>query len=318
VYNGLKNPKQAQFYDPAAEAFASRTVNWEVSLLQTQLHIAAIRFLNPAPLMWSFEHEPTKSILSRRYSMTESTPAECAAQVAAGTADIGLIPIAAYAFHPSLALVPGCAIASLDRVRSILLVVRGSDGVSGVKKVALDTSSRTSATYTRILFDRFWKAQPEFVSHAPDMEAMLRVADAALLIGDPALLALEDRERRERETGEKLLYLDLAHEWRELTGTAWVSAFWAVRPDALRRTGISAAQVTEDFQQSRDAGLAHVEELVREWAGRIAVPAETIRTYLTKNIWYFLDDACLNGMELFYRYGVECGALPAVPRLEFL
>lgn len=301
-----------------SSAVRTCTVNWEVSHFQKKLHIAAIRFLNPAPLMWSFEHEPTKSILSQRYFMTESTPAECAARLAEGTADVGLIPIATYAFNPSLALVPGCAIASLDRVRSILLVVRGSVGVGGVKKVALDTSSRTSATYTRILFDRFWKAQPEFVSHAPDLEAMLRVADAALLIGDPALLALEDRERRERATGEKLLYLDLAHEWRELTGTAWVSAFWAVRPQALHDAGIAAAQVVEDFQQSRDAGLAHVDDLVREWTGRIAVPAETIRTYLTKNIWYFLDDACLNGMELFYRYGVECGALPTVPRLEFL
>jgi chorismate dehydratase len=282
------------------------------------LRIAAIRFLNPAPLMWDFEHEPAKSVLSERYSIEESTPAECAARLAAGAADIGLTPIAGYAFDPSLAIIPGCAIASLDRVRSILLVVRDGHDLSGVRRVALDTSSRTSATYTRILFDRFWKGRPEFVAHAPDLDAMLRVADAALLIGDPALLALEDRERRERETGECLAYLDLAHEWHTLTGTAWVSAFWAVRPQALRDASIEAARVVEDFQRSRDAGLAHVDDLVREWTERIAVPAETIRTYLTENIRYFLDDACLSGMELFYRYGVECGALPGTPKLVFL
>lgn len=268
--------------------------------------------------MWNFEHEPAKSLLSARYSIEESTPAECAARLAAGTADIGLTPIAGYAFDPSLAIIPGCAIASLDRVRSILLVVRDGMDLSAVRRVALDTASRTSATYTRILFHRFWKGQPEFVDHAPDLDAMLSGCDAALLIGDPALLALEDRERRERETGERLVYLDLAHEWHALTGTAWVSAFWAVRPEALRDAGVSPAQVVEDFQQSRDAGLAHVDELVSEWTGRIAVPAETIRTYLTENIRYVLDDACLDGMELFYRYGVECGALPVTPRLNFL
>ncbi|MBT9329626.1 menaquinone biosynthesis protein [Acidipila sp. 4G-K13] len=268
--------------------------------------------------MWSFEHEPGKTFLSNRYTIESSTPAECAARLADGTADIGLVPIAAYASNPSLSVIPGCAIASLDCVRSIILVVRHPGGLSGVERVALDTSSRTSATYTRILFHRFWKRRPEFLPHPPDLEAMLRTADAALLIGDPALLALEDRERRERETGEQLLYLDLAHEWRMLTGTPWVSAFWAIRPESLADTGIAAPFVIQDFQRSRDAGMAHIDDLVEEWTGRIVVPPETIRTYLTQNIWYLLDDACLSGMDLFYRYGVECGALPAVPRLKFL
>lgn len=283
-----------------------------------KVRIAAINFLNPAPLMWNFEHEPGKNLLAERYDITSLTPAECAARLAAGTADIGLMPVASYASIPSLAVIPGCAIASLGDIRSLILVVRHRDGLSGVRRVALDTASRTTATYTRILFERFWKQTPEFVPHTADLEAMLAIADAALLIGDPALLALEDQKKREARTGEHLEYLDLAHEWRKFTGTAWVSAFWAVRPEALPNAGVTAAQVTEDFQRSRDAGLAHIEDLVTEWSGRIAVPAKTIRTYLSKNIHYFLDEACLEGLELFYRYGVECGALPVLPSLRFL
>ncbi len=266
--------------------------------------------------MWSFEHEPDRTRLLERYTLSSDTPAECAAKLASGEADIGLIPAAAY--NESLAVIPGCAIASRDRVRSIILVVRHPDGIAGVRRVALDTSSRTSATYTRILFTRFWKSSPEYLDHPPDLEAMLQIADAALLIGDPALFALEHREARERRTGERLLYLDLAHEWHTFTGTVWVSAFWAVRPEALAGSLTSSAQVVEDFQHSRDAGLTHIDDLADEWSQRIAVPRATIHTYLSHNIWYVLDEPCLSGLELFYRYGVECRALPIVPRLRFL
>jgi chorismate dehydratase len=282
------------------------------------LKIAAINFLNPAPLMWDFEHEPGKSRLAERYSIHQTTPAACADELVQGTADIGLVPVATYASDPSLAVIPGCAIASLGDIRSILLVVRHADGVRDARKVALDTSSRTSAVYTRILFNKYWNAKAEFVSHAPDLEAMLKVADAALLIGDPALLALEDRVAREQRTGEKLTYIDLGHEWHVLTGSAWVSAFWAVRPESLREAGVSADAVVRDFLHSRDNGLAHIDDLVAEWSGRLAVPAATIHTYLTRNIHYFLDEACREGLQLFYRYGMECGALPEVPELKFL
>ncbi len=142
---------------------------------------------------------------------------------------------------------------------------------------------------------------------------MLRVADAALLIGDPALFALEDREAREQRTGERLLYLDLAHEWHTFTGTVWVSAFWAVRPEALTPAHVSATRLIDDLQHSRDQGLAHIDALADEWARRIAVPRATIHTYLSENIWYHLDEPALAGLDLFYRYGAECGALPQAP-----
>jgi len=283
-----------------------------------RLRVSAIRFLNPAPLMWSFEHEPDRSRLLNRYTLSSDTPADCAAKLASGDADIGLVPVAALPFTPSLAVIPGCTIASRDRVRSLILVVRHPDGIAGVRRVALDTASRTTSTYTRILFARFWKTHPQFVPHPPDLERMLAQADAALLIGDPALLALEDREARERRTGERLLYLDLAHEWYTFTGTVWVSAVWGLRPEAITASGIPAEQVVEDFQRSRDAGLSHINDLADEWAAKIAVPRATIHTYLSQNIWYVLDDACLAGLELVFRYGVECGALPAAPHLRFL
>ncbi len=133
-----------------------------------------------------------------------------------------------------------------------------------------------------------------------------------------SLLALEAAELRLQTTGEPLAYYDLAHEWTMRVGLPWVSAFWAIRPDALERSGITPEQVCEDFLSSRDHGLAHIPDLVEEWQPRIALPAGTIRTYLTTNIHYTLDEPCLEGLHAFYRYGAELGVLPAAPRLVLL
>jgi chorismate dehydratase len=268
--------------------------------------------------MWSFEHESEASRLHARYALTSDTPAECAAKLASGAADIGLVPVAAFASNPSLAALPGCTIASRDHVRSIILAVRNPEGIYGVRRVALDTSSLTSAAYTKILFARYWKTTPEFVPHPPDLDAMLQTADAALLIGDPALVAIEHRRRREYRTGQRLFYYDLAHEWHVFTGTVWVSALWGVRPEAIADSRYSSRQIIEDFEHSRDEGLAHIDAIATQWATRIPVTRTVIRNYLTDNIWYMLDEACMQGLELFYRYAEECGALPTAPRLRYL
>jgi chorismate dehydratase len=280
--------------------------------------MAAIHFLNPAPLMWDFEHDPERSERRLRYQIGYTTPAGCAAELAAGEADIGLVPVAAHATIPALRIVPGCTVASLDRVRSILLVLRAKQGIGGIRTVANDTSSRTSFAYTRILFEIFWKVPVQFIAHQPDLDAMLQVADAALLIGDPALLALEDKEARAARTGEELLYLDLAHEWHNFTGLPWVSAVWALRESALEESGMCARQLIQDLQGSRDRGMAHADDLAQEWAARIEVPRATIHTYLTENIHYILNEDCLRGLDYFYRLAAQCGALPPAPPIALL
>ena len=144
---------------------------------------------------------------------------------------------------------------------------------------------------------------------------MLAHADAALLIGDPALLALEARAAIEHAVGP-CLWLDLAHQWRTRTGLPWVAAVWAVRPQALTR--VTAAQLTETLQLSRDHGLEHIDSLVAEWTPRIAIPPETIRHYLTRNIHYTLSPECVAAIELFRRYAAETAILSPLPQLRFL
>jgi len=290
--------------------------------------------------MWDFDHPPLASTLAARYQVHSTQPSLCAEELLAGRADLGLIPIAS--LTSELAIVSDCAIASLDAVRSIQLIVKlrwpqevgaphleemweksAADlafvdrALARVRTVAADTASRSSLAYAQILFRKFIATDPTFIPAPADPIAMLSRADAALLIGDPALVALESRARIESAVGP-CLWLDLAHEWTSRTRLPWVAAVWAVRPESLAASALTAAQLTADLQLSRDHGLAHIENLVEEWTPRIAIPPATIRHYLTHHIHYTLSPACIQAIALFRRTAAEANLLPSLPTLRFL
>ncbi len=265
--------------------------------------------------MWDFEHPPLAAALTERYDFHYTHPAECAENLLAGRSDLGLIPIAA--LTPELAIVPGCTIASLGKVRSIQLIIKSTHTLATVRTVAADSASRSSLAYTQVLFRKFVGTAPAFLPAPADPIAMLGSADAALLIGDPALLALKARTEIEAKTGP-CLWLDLADQWCRRTSLPWVAAVWAIRPQALAAASLTPRQISEDLQHSRDNGLAHIDDLVAEWTPRIAIPADTIRQYLTGNIHYCLDPACVEAIDLFRRYAAEVDALPSLGPLRFL
>jgi chorismate dehydratase len=285
-----------------------------------KLRVAAINFLNPAPLMWDFEHPPLAAALAQRYTLHYTQPSLCADELLAARADLGLIPVAS--LTPDLAIVPGCTIASLNEVRSIQLIVKSPNTksphtLSSVKTIAADTASRSSLAYAEILFRKFLNTHPTFLPAAADPIAMLQQADAAILIGDPALLALESREDIEKIVGP-CQWFDLAHEWHTRTNLPWVAAVWAVRPEALGPPNLTAAQLTEDLETSRNHGLLNIEPLVEKWTPRIAIPPATIRHYLSSNIHYVLNTDCIRAIEIFRQYAAEVDVLPPLPRLRFL
>src|SRR5437870_676883 len=145
-----------------------------------RLRISAISYLNTAPLMWDFEH----GSIGREFDISYTLPSQCAAALRDGSADIGIIPAAAYATIPDLVILPGMAIASRRPVRSILLVSKVP--LDKIQTVALDTSSMTSIALTKVLFAKWWGADKIFTPMAPDVDRMLKTHDACLVIGDPA------------------------------------------------------------------------------------------------------------------------------------
>ncbi len=280
-----------------------------------RLRVAAISFLNPAPLLWNFEHDPVAQELRSRYDVRYTLPSQCAAQLASGEADLGLIPIAALPTLPQVRAVPGCVIASQHAVRSIQLVVRPGLALAEIRTLAADAASRSSIAYVRVLLQQFYDSRPVHHELPADVPTMLQDNDAALLIGDPALLALQARDTN--GSFADCTWIDVATLWRQHTALPWVAAVWAVRPEALQRCGVSADTLVADLCASRDAGLRHTEDLVRAWAPRLALPEQTVRTYLSENIHYTLDSDCLRAMDMLYALAESTGVLPTY-RLQLL
>jgi chorismate dehydratase len=272
-----------------------------------RLRISAISYLNTAPLMWDFEHGDA----GREFDISYTLPSACARALEAGTADIGIIPAAAYTQIPGLMVLPGVAIASRRPVKSILLVSRVP--IDKIRSVALDTSSMTSVALTKVLFEKWLGGGRTYSPMAPNIEKMLTQHDAGLVIGDPALQI--DRSR--------YFTLDLAEEWIRHTGKPFVFAFWAVRQQAMQEDALgemSSQHLAAVFQQSRDHGLApaSLDQIAAEWAPKLRISESDARLYLTENIHYDLDAACLEGLQLFYRYAAEIGALPPAPEMNFI
>jgi chorismate dehydratase len=267
-----------------------------------KLRISAISYLNTAPLMWDFEHGEAGS----HFELSYTIPSGCARALADGSADLGIIPAAAYTQIVGLEILSDVAIASRRAVRSILLVSRRP--LEQVRSVALDNSSMTSVALAKILLK--WRGvEPRYASMEPDIENMLAAHDAGLVIGDPALQV--DRTR--------YYTLDLAEEWIRVTGKPFVFAFWAIRRQALKEAD-PALDVAAVFRDSRDHGLepANLSKIVGDWSARLDLSAAEVRSYLTQNIHYRLDPECIAGLQAFYRYAAEIGALPEAPELHFL
>lgn len=268
-----------------------------------RLRISAISYLNTAPLMWDFDHGDA----GKDFDIFYSVPSSCAAALKDGRGDIGIIPAIAYNSIPGLVIIPEVAIAARGAVRSILLISKMP--LEKIRTVATDNSSLTSVALTKVLFHKWWGGGRKFHSLPPDLAAMLRECDAALIIGDPALKLGPCR----------YLVLDLAEEWRRLSGKSFVFAFWAVREAALAemQPGLDLASI---FRTSRDHGLepAALEQIAREWSVRLEITPGEVKDYLTRNIHYQLDQECLDGMELFFRYAAECGAVDRLRPVNFL
>jgi chorismate dehydratase len=269
------------------------------------LKISAISFLNTAPLMWDFEHEPSREI-RENFEVAYTLPSLCAQALQAGTADIGIIPVITTAQIAGLVVLPDVAIAARNKVRSIQLVSKVP--MEEIRTVAVDTSSRTSVGLTQVLLTKFFGGPRELKPMAPALGPMLAECDAGLLIGDPAMMVKTDG----------LYAYDLAEVWREKTGLPFVFAVWAVRKAALAemREGLDLGGI---FKGSRDHGLRpeNVAAIAREWAPRMGLAESEIVSYLQENIHYQLDAECRKGLALYFKLAAECGVIARAPELEY-
>ena len=254
------------------------------------LRLGAVSYLNAEPTVYGLEHEPG-------FGIERDLPARVAERLHAGEVDLALVPSIEYAFG-RYAIVPGVAIASRGRVGSVCLFHR--EPLERVRRVAVDTSSRASACLVRVLLHARLGRDPEYVPMAPGLDRMLAAADAALLIGDPALDAVSDAPR-----------LDLGEEWTRLTGLPFVYAFWAGP-----QRGVSPARVAR-LQLALASGLGSLAQIARRQAGGDAARAARYESYLRESIVYELGEREQAGLMEFFRRAHALSLAPSVPELRF-
>jgi chorismate dehydratase len=280
------------------------------------IRISIVEYLNTAPLVRGFTHGPLRG----KYQLSFTVPSECAEALRSGAADVAIIPAIEYQRIPDLVILPNLSIASKKSVRSLLLVSKKP--IEEVTRVALDRSSRSTQALTRILCEKLWRIKPEFFEAAPDLPAMLQYADAALLIGDPALqlaIACAPGARRDAQgdlvspaslaglSGNGFVYIyDIVEKWRAMTSLPAVLAVWAARRSAI------APDLVQDFQDSLAFGLEHVDAIASEAAEEMKLPVSDLRRYLLENIDYHLDVENLKGLTRYYQLAAESGLIPRV------
>jgi len=171
---------------------------------------------------------------------------------------------------------------------------------------------------------------PEFIEMEPDPAAMLSQADAALLIGDPALRVTLKAEAlmsklpsseiccggdpgEQPVPGVDTLFLyDVAYQWREMTGRPCVLALWVARREAATPAVVAISSRPEStawrasWKSPEDA------------AQQLGLPAAGARTLPARNIDFSLDAENRAGLELYFERCAEAALIPRARPLELV
>ena len=265
--------------------------------MNAPFRLAASSYLNSAPLIWSFLHGPYEGTVE----FVEAVPARCAQLLSQAEVKGALVPVIEYQRIDGGLLVPNVCVGSQKEVLSVVLVSKNKR-LENISSVALDESSRTSATLVKVIFREFLEREPEWTTRAPNLAEMLEKNDAALIIGDPGMAFPR----------QGLNVWDMASLWKDYTGLGFVFAMWMVRDEAASR----AREV--DFAGARDEGVAHVEEIVRTYQDKIPMRVEELRNYLTENIVFKVDESMEKGLRLYFELAYKHGLIERVKPLRFI
>lgn len=259
--------------------------------------VAASHYLNSAPLIWSFLHGSRCNLVN----LIDAVPAGCADLLAASKVHSALVPVIEYHRIPNISLIPDVCVGSKNQVLSVVLISKHAD-LETVRSVALDESSRTSAAMLKIIFREFVGTEPDWVTQSPDLNAMLELHDAALMIGDPAMTFPR----------KNVTVWDLAGLWHRYTGLGFVFAMWMVRNDATDQ----ARRI--DFAAARSEGVDRIQDIVDYFQDRIPLSRDQLVSYLTESISYHLDDRMSGGLNLYFQLALKHGLIKDLSPLVFV
>ena len=234
------------------------------------IRVGAVQYLNARPLVYGLDDQ------KELFSIDFDVPAKCASLLHERSIDLGLIPTIEYLRKPDYRLVPDIGVVSHGPVATVL----------------------------RILCAEWFDIEPNFHTMAPDLDAMLKRCDAALLIGDTALFT-------EHETVVDLDKIDLGEEWTAMTSLPFVWAVWSGRDGVVKPEHLAA------LGKARDAGVKVLDQLAAQFGPKEEAQAELAREYLQKNVQFALTEDCHNGIKRYFELALEMGIFQHSGSLQF-
>lgn len=258
--------------------------------------LGVVSYLNTQPLVHAFE----SGGMDHSFDLIYDLPSRCADRLHEGKTDVALIPSVEIERGPEpYFVVPNVGISSFGPVRSVLLISKKDP--REIQSLALDTSSRTSIVLSQILLRKRYGSAPEVFPSLPNLDQMLKQADAALLIGDPTF-----------EVDSGCWYvMDLGQAWTEWTGLPFVYAFWT------GREGVLSSSLVEELVEARKIGMRDISLIAKRYAASHSLSADFYTEYLSQYIGYNFAEKEVEGLDRFYAYAYELGLLESVPKIQF-
>jgi predicted solute-binding protein len=276
--------------------FSSASTDDAPAVKEKQKKLSLVSYLNTKPLIYGLE----KNLVKHSFQLQKDVPSVCARRLMEEEVEIGIIPSIEYARAKGrLKIVPDLSIASKEAVNSVILFF--NKDLKNLNTIAVDTSSRTSVALLSILLQEKYEIEAELIPMAPDLDEMLRQADAALIIGDKALHYQVDWPNK----------LDLAAEWFDLTGLPFVFAFWAGTESGISEEDVKA------LKESYELGKKNIRQICQSHAEDQPYDSTFYENYLNNNISYLFSEDEKDGLMEFYRYAFYYGLIEFIPELYF-
>ncbi|HWI54781.1 MAG TPA: menaquinone biosynthesis protein [Desulfobacteria bacterium] len=267
-----------------------------------KIRLGQVDYINCLPVYYAIEngHVPLKA------RMIKGPPTKLNSMFIDGKLDITPISSIEFARNSDKAVIlPNLSISADGNVQSILLFSKVPVTELDGARVCLPSSSATSVALLKILFEHYYQVKVEYATQKPNLAQMLKKSEAALLIGDDALLA----NAGDLSWGRKSLYVtDLGNAWKDFTGLKMVYALWVIHKNFVEEHPADVGKVWAAFVAAKEYGFSNVDRLVEKALTKTELPLNVLHDYF-QTIRYEFGEEEQKSLLTYYDYAYKSGLI---------
>jgi len=255
---------------------------------ESSVYMGKISYINASPVYYGLDH----GLLPPWLKMVADVPAALNHKLISGEIKISPISAAFYAMnHRQLLLLPQLSISCNGKVLSVVLVTNyAMDDLTG-KTVMFSKESASAAALLKMIFHQR-NIEPVYtVGDVNDFKKVGSQVDAALVIGDAALVHPWDQEFKYR--------IDLGQFWHEMTGLPFVFAVWAVRRSFAQKFPDTVTRIHQILLESKKSGYENLDQIIKDGQNKLGIPQERVKHYYDL-LYCDLDDQKIKAMGVFF------------------